>query len=68
MNVAIDKAIALLRVGNRSWNVSKIGKIRLTVFDYYLTKEEKKKKKKRHVQKRHLLDEIFDMSYHIIQK
>ena len=27
MNVVIDKAIALLRVGNGSWNISKIGKI-----------------------------------------
>ena len=36
MNVVIDKAIALLRVGNRSWNVSKIGKIH-TICDSAVT-------------------------------
>jgi hypothetical protein len=36
MNVAIDKAIALLRVGNRPWNVSKIEKIH-TICDSVVT-------------------------------
>ena len=37
MNVAIDKAIALLRVGNRSWNVSKIGEKIHTICDSVVT-------------------------------
>jgi hypothetical protein len=36
MNVAIDKAIALLRVGNQSWNVYKIRKIH-TICDSVVT-------------------------------